>query len=131
MKQDDKVIAWSCGSALVASMVAGLCMSSYELHAQPQYSNRLNLELQSLLVGAGNGIPTQLVLNSGGAILVLTLPSVNNVQNPGVDWSDPFDAQSVWTVQRAGVTYAVTGDKLLGLIMANGKPGADCVGCVR
>lgn len=127
MKQDDKVVFW----AFTATMLGYLVWSAFELHAQPQYSNRLNLELQSLLVGAGSGIPTQMVLNSGGAILVLTLPPVSNVQNPGVDWSDPFDAMSVWTVQRAGVTYAVKGDMLLGLIMANGKPGADCATCVR
>lgn len=87
------------------------------------YSNQLSLELQSLIVGTGNGIPTQLVINSGGGnIAVINLPKANSVSDPGVDWSDPFSTLSIWQVQRQGITYTLRGDTLLNFFKWYGLP---------
>lgn len=88
-----------------------------------RYSNQLSLELQSLIVGTGNGIPTQLVINSGGGnIAVINLPKANSLSDPGVDWSDPFNTLSVWQIQREGITYTLRGDTLLNFFKWYGLP---------
>jgi hypothetical protein len=96
-----------------------LIMLSLSLAAAQSTSDRLEIELQSLLVGAGTGIPTLIVINSTGETLTtINLPSPDS----GFIWSDPFTMASIWKVQRGGATYTLSGDVLLKLFQEYGNP---------
>lgn len=81
-------------------------------------SNRLDLSLQSIINGAGAGTPTNIqILSSGESTVNIQLPIASPTGNL---WSDPFSNTSIWTINSGGVTYTITGDKLIGLIATQG-----------